>query len=130
METTDESILWSLIDSRDRAFARAHEAVRAWTRAAGEKDAEIARLKAAADEKEAEIGRLKRSAEEKDAEIGRLGEASARLRRAAEEKEAEIGLLHRAASERLSALEGLLASPEYRAGAFVLHPWRRLRGKG
>ena len=41
-----ESRLWSLLESRDRAFARAHATAEAMTRAATEKEHEIQRLTA------------------------------------------------------------------------------------
>jgi hypothetical protein len=47
-----ESFLWTLIESRDRAFARAHESFLALTREAEEKDREIQRLTAWARELE------------------------------------------------------------------------------
>jgi SMC interacting uncharacterized protein involved in chromosome segregation len=71
---------------------------------AGEKDGEIAALKAATDEKDAEIEAkdaeilsLKRATDEKDAEIGSL-------KRATDEKDAEIAALARTCEERLQLI--------------------------
>jgi len=64
MATAPDETLWSLIESRDRAFAKAHEAFQSLTWQAGQKDEEIARLKQAADRKDEEIHMLTRSADE------------------------------------------------------------------
>jgi len=115
MTTAADEPLWSLVESRDRAFAKAHEAFQSLTREAREKNREIA-------EKHEEIQRLKAAATEKDEEI-------ARLKQEANRKDDEIQMLTRAAVERLAIIEQLQASREYRVGMTLLHPWQVLRQK-
>jgi chromosome segregation ATPase len=71
---------------------------------AGEKDGEIAALKAATDEKDTEIGSLKRAADEKDAEIGSLKRATDEKDAEIAAKDAEITALARTCEERLQLI--------------------------
>jgi ADP-heptose:LPS heptosyltransferase len=78
---------------------------------AGEKDGEIAALKAATDEKDAEIEAkdaeivsLKRAADEKDAEIAALKKATDEKDLEIKAKDAEIAALARACEERLQLI--------------------------
>jgi hypothetical protein len=130
----NDDVLWELIEARDRAFGRAHNAFASLTREAREKDQQIELLKAAPLEKDGEIVRLKAATIEKDEEIARLKAATtekdeeiARLKSATDEKDAEIQVVTRAAAERLGVIREMQASPEYKAGLTLLHPWRFLR---
>lgn len=94
MRSAPDEALWRVIESRDRAFAKAHKA---------------------ALEKEAEIRRLKAETTAKDEEIV--------------EKHEEIQMLTRAAADRLTIIQQLQASREYKVGTTLLHPWQVLRQK-
>jgi chromosome segregation ATPase len=131
-----ESFLWVLIESRDRAFARAHAAFLAVTRAAREKDGEIQRLTASAREKDDEIQRLTAWARDlevaprqKDAEITRLVSVLAERERSLVDKENEIHSLTGEAQARLAIIKQLQASREYKLGVVALHPWRTFKEK-
>jgi hypothetical protein len=89
-----EGFLWALIESRDRAFARAHEAFQAMTREAREKDREIQRLTAWARE-------LEVAPRQKDAEIERITEMAALRQR---------------------LLDKVQGSLEYKLGLLILRP--------
>jgi chromosome segregation ATPase len=131
-----ESSLWALIESRDRAFARAHAAFQSVTHEAREKDDEIHRLTVSAREKDGEIERLTTWAREleiapreKDAEIQRLVSVLAERERSLAEKESEIHNLTGEAQARLAVIQRLEASREYKLGVVALHPWRTLKEK-
>jgi chromosome segregation ATPase len=82
-----EDVLWTLIESRDRAFAAAHELFREQIT---EKEAEIAEKEAEIAQKEAEIAR-------KEAEIMRVTAAGAARQAVIDElkasKEYRLGLI-------------------------------------
>ena len=139
-------ILWRLIESRDRAFAMAHESFRKQITAKEAeihaKEAEIDRLAAvlrererSLAEKEEELGGLK----EKDEEIQGLLSILAERERSLAEKEKELGglkekdeeihSLTREAQARLAIIEQLQASREYKLGVVALHPWRTFKEK-
>ena len=110
-----ESFLWALIESRDRAFAQAHEAFQAMTREAGEKDREIQAIKG--------------EAKEKDREIQRLTAWARELEVAPRQKDAEIERITEMADLRQRLLDKVQGSVEYKLGLLLLHPWQVLAGR-
>ena len=146
----EDDVLWRLIESRDRAFATAHDRYRRQVTA---KEDEIVALRDTLAErdrelrgKEGEIDRLElvlaeRAAElrEKQLEIARLMVVLAERERSLTEKEKEIAgvkekddqihSLTREAQARLAIIEQLQASREYKLGVVALHPWRTFKEK-
>ena len=110
-----EQFLWALIESRDRAFARAHQAFQAMTREAREKDREIQAIK--------------REAREKDREIQRMTAWARELEAAPREKDAEIERITDMANLRQNLLDRVQGSAEYKLGLILLHPWDVLRSR-
>ena len=101
----------ALARQRARAHLAREQKLEEMAFLAGEKDGEIAALKAATDEKDAEIASLKRATDGKDAEIVSLKKAADEkdgeilsLKKAADEKDAEIAALARACEERLQLI--------------------------
>jgi len=131
-----EEFLWTLIESRDRAFARAHQAFQAMTREAREKDREILAMTREAREKDLEIQRmtawtreLEAAPREKDAEIERMTAWARELEAAPREKDAEIERLTDMANLRQNLLDRVQGSAEYKLGLLLLHPWEVLRSQ-
>ena len=108
-------ILWRLIESRDRAFAMAHESFRKQITA---KEAEIHAKEGEIDRLAAVLRERERSLAEKEEELGGL-----------KEKDEEIHSLTREAQARLAIIEQLQASREYKLGVVALHPWRTFKEK-
>jgi diphthamide biosynthesis methyltransferase len=96
-------LLWALIESRDRAFAGAHDL---FHRQINDKEEKIKALTGANQILQAQLS-------EKEAEIA--------------QKEAEICSVTEAGAARQVIIDEIKASKEYKLGLTLLHPWAVLK---
>jgi chromosome segregation ATPase len=107
-----ENVLWALIESRDRAFAAAHQL---FHRQLNDKENKIKALTDVNRDLQEQLAEKEQEIAEKEAEIG--------------SKEAEILSVTEAGAARQAVIDELKASKEYRLGLILCHPWEVLRSK-